>query len=47
MADDATGRTIIERMITLSSGLGTTIRYENGIGVWRPPAAAQPTSARP
>jgi poly-gamma-glutamate synthesis protein (capsule biosynthesis protein) len=46
MADDATGRTIIERMITLSSGLGTTIRYENGIGVWRP-AAAQPTSARP
>lgn len=39
MADEATGRTIIERMIRLSSDLGTILRYEHGIGVWRPSAA--------
>ena len=46
LADDATGRTIIERLIRLSSELGTTIRYEKGIGVWQAPPN-QPTSAKP
>ena len=45
IADEATGRTIIERMIRLSSEFGTTIRYENGVGVWRA-VKSQPTSAK-
>lgn len=45
MADEATGRTIIERMTRLSADLGTTIRFENGVGIWRAPAP-QPTNAR-
>ena len=45
MADEATGRTIIERMAKLSADLGTTIRFENGVGIWRAPAP-QPTNAR-
>ena len=36
LADEATGRRIIERLAQLSAPLGTTIVYENGIGVWRP-----------
>lgn len=35
MADEATGRRIIERVAKLSAGRGVTIRYENGIGIWR------------
>jgi poly-gamma-glutamate capsule biosynthesis protein CapA/YwtB (metallophosphatase superfamily) len=35
LADPATGRTIIERLAWLSADLGATIRYENGVGVWR------------
>ncbi|MGH9383364.1 MAG: CapA family protein [Vicinamibacterales bacterium] len=46
MADDATGRTIIDRMSRLSAELGTTIRYENGVGVWRAAAGAT-SSAKP
>jgi len=46
MADEATGRTIIERMIRLSGEFGTTIRYENGVGIWRA-GTGQPTSAKP
>lgn len=45
LADEATGRTIIERMIRLSGELGTTIRYENGVGIWRP-GTSQPSSAK-
>ncbi len=36
LADAATGRKIIERLAELSAPLGTVIRYEKGIGVWRP-----------
>jgi poly-gamma-glutamate synthesis protein (capsule biosynthesis protein) len=45
IADEATSRTIIERMIRLSGELGTTIRFENGLGIWRS-GASQPTSAK-
>jgi poly-gamma-glutamate synthesis protein (capsule biosynthesis protein) len=46
MADEATGRRIIERVIRLSGEFGTTIRYEKGIGVWQAPKNP-PTSAKP
>jgi poly-gamma-glutamate synthesis protein (capsule biosynthesis protein) len=36
MADEATGRKIIERLASLSAKHGTRIAYENGVGVWRP-----------
>jgi poly-gamma-glutamate synthesis protein (capsule biosynthesis protein) len=36
LADEPTGRRIIERLARLSAPLETTIVYENGIGVWRP-----------
>lgn len=36
LADDATGRRIIERLARMSAPLGTTIVYQNGVGVWRP-----------
>ncbi len=42
MADEATSRKIIERLAKQSAAFGTTIRYENGIGVWR--AASPPTA---
>lgn len=45
LADDATGRTILERLTRLSAELGTRISVENGVGVWRR-AAAAPTSAK-
>ena len=45
MADEATGRAIIERMTRLSADLGTTIRFENGVGIWRAPLP-QPTNAK-
>jgi poly-gamma-glutamate synthesis protein (capsule biosynthesis protein) len=45
IADEATSRTIIERLIRLSGDLGTTIRFENGLGIWRS-GAGQPTSAK-
>ncbi len=35
LADEEHGRRIIERMTRMSAVLGTTITYENGIGVWR------------
>jgi poly-gamma-glutamate synthesis protein (capsule biosynthesis protein) len=35
MADAATGRKIIERIAGQSAAFGTTIQYENGIGIWR------------
>lgn len=37
IADPATGRAIIERIAKLSEPFGTTIAYENGIGIWRAP----------
>jgi poly-gamma-glutamate synthesis protein (capsule biosynthesis protein) len=40
LADEATGRKIIERLAKLSAAYGTTIVYEDGIGVWRPAAAS-------
>ena len=46
LADDATGRTILERIARLSAELGTRISVENGVGVWRR-AAVPPTSAKP
>jgi hypothetical protein len=46
IADEATARTILDRMIRLSAEFGTTIRIENGIGIWRA-SATPPTSARP
>ena len=36
LADDSTGRHIIERLARLSAPFGTTIVYEKGVGVWRP-----------
>jgi poly-gamma-glutamate synthesis protein (capsule biosynthesis protein) len=36
LADEATSRKIIERIARMSAPLGTTIVYQNGIGVWRP-----------
>ena len=36
LADEATARRIIGRLAELSAPFGTTIVYENGIGVWRP-----------
>ncbi len=36
MADEATGRKIIERLASLSAKHGTPIVYEDGVGVWRP-----------
>ena len=45
LADAATGHVIIERLAKLSNDLGTRIRVENGVGVWRAGDAA--TSARP
>lgn len=39
LADEATGRKIIERLARFSEPFGTRIVYENGIGVWRPTAA--------
>ncbi|MDP1857964.1 MAG: CapA family protein [Gemmatimonadaceae bacterium] len=35
LADEATGRKIIERLAKMSAPLGTTIAFENGMGVWR------------
>lgn len=35
LAEEVHGRRIIERMARMSAVLGTTITYENGIGVWR------------
>ena len=35
LADEATGRKIIDRLAKMSAPLGTTIAYENGVGVWR------------
>ena len=46
MADEATGRGIIERVAKLSSPLGATIRYENGVGIWRAPSG-QSSGTRP
>ncbi len=45
MADEATGKTILERIAKLSSELGTTIAIENGVGVWRR-ASTPPTDAK-
>lgn len=39
-ADEATAKTIIDRFAKLSAPLGTTIRYEDGIGVWRASASS-------
>ena len=35
LADEVTGRKIIERLAKMSMPLGTTIIYQNGIGVWK------------
>jgi poly-gamma-glutamate capsule biosynthesis protein CapA/YwtB (metallophosphatase superfamily) len=40
MADEATGRKIIERLASLSAKYGTRIVYEDGVGVWRPGGAS-------
>ncbi len=42
LADEETGRKIIEHLAELSVQFGTTIEYKNAIGVWRP---AQPAAA--
>jgi poly-gamma-glutamate synthesis protein (capsule biosynthesis protein) len=36
LADGATAKTIIDRLARQSAAFGTTIAFENGIGVWRP-----------
>jgi poly-gamma-glutamate synthesis protein (capsule biosynthesis protein) len=41
LADEATGRKIIERLAQMSKPLGTTIIYQNGIGVWRPSVTSE------
>jgi poly-gamma-glutamate capsule biosynthesis protein CapA/YwtB (metallophosphatase superfamily) len=35
LAEEAHARHIIDRMIKMSAVLGTTLTYENGVGVWR------------
>jgi poly-gamma-glutamate synthesis protein (capsule biosynthesis protein) len=40
LADEETGRKIIEHLAELSAEFGTTIEYRNGIGVWRPAETA-------
>ena len=45
LAEDETGRTIIERMIRMSAEFGTAIRYDKGIGIWQA-SANQPSSVR-
>ncbi|MGH9199009.1 MAG: CapA family protein, partial [Acidimicrobiia bacterium] len=42
LADDETGRKIIERIAQLSTPFGTTIVYEKGIGVWKSTGSASP-----
>ncbi len=36
LADEATGRKIIEHLAELSAPFGTEISYQDGIGIWRP-----------
>lgn len=45
LADEETARRIIERIARMSASLGTTISYQNGIGVWRPGVASQGASS--
>lgn len=45
LADAATGRKIIDRLAQQSAKFGTTIVYENGVGVWKPGPAR--TSSAP
>lgn len=39
LATEETGRKIIDRLARLSAPFGTTIVYEDGVGVWRPGAS--------
>lgn len=43
LADEATGRKIIDRLANLSAPHGTRITYADGVGIWRP--AAIPSAA--
>ena len=45
LADEATGRRILQRITELSAAFGTALRIENGVGVWRP--SAPTTSGSP
>jgi len=36
LADEQTGRKIIEHLAEMSAEFGTIIEYKNGVGVWRP-----------
>lgn len=45
IADPETGRKIINRVIEQSAALGTSIVYENGIGIWKSKAST-PTASR-
>ena len=40
LANEPTSRKIIERLARMSAPLGTTILFQNGIGVWQPSASA-------
>ncbi len=44
LADEETGRRIIERIARQSASFGTTIVYEKSLGIWRPGRAAQAVS---
>jgi len=44
LADEVTGRKIIERLAKMSKPLGTTIIYQNGIGVWKRSVTTSPDS---
>jgi poly-gamma-glutamate synthesis protein (capsule biosynthesis protein) len=46
IADEATGRKIIERIARLSEPYGTEIVYEGGIGIWVPGPAKTTPSAK-
>jgi poly-gamma-glutamate synthesis protein (capsule biosynthesis protein) len=39
LADEALGKQILERLAKMSEVYGTKIVVENGVGVWRAPAA--------
>ncbi len=44
LADPTTARKIIDRLAKQSAAFGTTIAYENGVGVWKQAAAKTPTT---
>ncbi len=47
LAEAATGKKIIDRIAQQSAAFGTTIVYENGVGVWKPGPAKTSSTPQP